>query len=76
MMSGRQREDMKPSFVRSPVFRTIVAVQGLLQTAAMVDLFRQKKLRRGPKWVWALIIPAFGYGGPIAYWMLARPRES
>ncbi len=76
VMEGGKRRDMKPSFVKSPAFRAIVVVQGLLQIAAMVDLFQQKKLRRGPKWVWALIIPTFGYGGPIAYWLLARPTES
>lgn len=52
----------------------MVAVQITLQTAAMIDLVRQKKLRRGRKWMWALVIPTIGIGGPVAYWFLARPR--
>lgn len=65
---------MQPRFVQTPWFRAVVAVQGMLQLAAMVDLWRQPKLRRGRKWMWAMIIPTFGYGGPLAYWLIGRER--
>lgn len=65
---------MRQRITRHPIFRAVVAIQGLLQTAAMIDLVRQKKLRRGPKWLWSFIIPTFGFGGPLAYWFIARPK--
>ena len=45
----------------------LVALQLLLQIAALFDLARRDLVRFGRKWVWALVILLGGLPGVIAY---------
>jgi hypothetical protein len=54
-----------------PFFIPIVLIQVSLQIYCLVDLYRQEQVR-GPKWVWAIVIPLFQFFGVIIYLTLGR----
>ena len=49
----------------------ILLIQIGLQVFALVDLYRQPKVR-GPKWVWAVIIILGEFIGAIVYLVIGR----
>jgi hypothetical protein len=53
------------------------AVVGGLKVAALVDLARRPAAEvRGPKWVWATVLPVVNAAGgvPLAYFLFGRRR--
>ncbi len=51
------------------------AVDGVLKTAALIDLKRRQKDQvRGPKWIWALAVLLINSAGaaPLAYFFFGR----
>ncbi|WP_409276029.1 PLD nuclease N-terminal domain-containing protein [Neobacillus sp. SCS-31] len=49
----------------------ILLIQLVLLVVAIVDLIRTEETN-GPKWVWALVILAFSFIGPIVYFIFGR----
>jgi len=50
----------------------IILIDLVLKVAALIDLFRREQVTGGKKWLWALIILALNYFGPIIYLVLGR----
>lgn len=49
----------------------IALLQVGLMIAALVDLARRERTK-GPKWVWAIVILAVNFVGPIVYFFFGR----
>ena len=54
-----------------PLLIPILVIQLILVAAAWIDLRKQPKTR-GPKWIWALIIPFIQIIGPVLYFAVGR----
>jgi len=50
----------------------IVLINYILVIAALVDLFRREQVVGGKKWIWAIVIIAVQYIGPIIYFVIGR----
>lgn len=50
----------------------IIAINYILVIAALVDLFRREQVVGGKKWIWAIVILAVQYIGPIVYFVFGR----
>ena len=57
-----------------PLVIPIVIIQIILLVVALLDLIKQRATR-GPKWMWAIIIPFVQIIGPILYFTLGRKEE-
>ncbi len=55
-----------------PFLIPILLVQLGLMVYCLVDLSKHEHTRRGPKWMWALIIILGELVGPIIYLLLGR----
>lgn len=53
---------------------TLIMVQLLLLTAAVIDLSKGKATM-GPKWLWAIIVVFFNTLGPPAYFAFGRKKR-
>jgi hypothetical protein len=54
-----------------PLLIPILIIQLILVVAALMDLYKQPATR-GPKWVWALVIPFIQIIGPVLYFAVGR----
>jgi hypothetical protein len=55
------------------------AIEGSLKVAALVDLARRPAAEiRGPKWVWAVVLPLVNSAGgaPLAYFLFGRRKQA
>lgn len=50
----------------------IVLIDFVLKIAALIDLIRREQVAGGKKWLWAIIILAINYFGPVIYLVLGR----
>lgn len=57
-----------------PLLIPILIIQLGLQIYALVDLYRQPKVR-GSKWMWVAIIILAEIAGPIIYFIFAKREE-
>jgi len=57
-----------------PLLIPIVIIQIILLVLGLLDLIKQRATR-GPKWMWAIIIPFVQIIGPILYFTLGRKEE-
>jgi len=55
-----------------PLLIPILLIQLGLMIAALLDLSKRATTTRAPKWLWVVIIVAFNFIGPIAYFFLER----
>ncbi len=58
-----------------PLLIPILLLQIGLQIYALVDLYRQSKVRWDNKWIWVAIIILLEILGPIVYFFLGRKEE-
>jgi hypothetical protein len=58
-----------------PLLIPVIALQFILMIAALIDLFKEGTVTRGPRWVWALVIVLGELLGPIAYFVFGRKEE-
>ena len=57
-----------------PLVAPLVVVQIGLILAGLLDL-RQRKMTRGPRWAWVLIVLFVGLIGPTIYFLYGREAE-
>jgi hypothetical protein len=57
-----------------PLVIPVIIIQIILLVTGLLDLIKQPATR-GPKWMWALIIPFVQIIGPILYFTLGRKEE-
>ncbi len=57
-----------------PLLIPIIIIQLILLVVGLRDLIKQPSTR-GPKWMWAVIIPFVQIIGPILYFTLGRKEE-
>jgi hypothetical protein len=53
----------------------LIAIQLALMIFALIDLARRRKVARGSKLLWAIIIIFINVIGPILYFILGRAEE-
>jgi hypothetical protein len=73
MASSRQWSDLSERTRRLLVAAAVV--EGVLKTAALVDLKRRPASQvRGPKWLWATLLAVVGSAGvlPVSYFVVGR----
>lgn len=64
---------MRPSLIIQLL--PLIAIQLALMIFALVDLARRRKVARGSKLLWAIIIIFINVIGPILYFILGRAEE-
>ncbi len=69
-------EPITPTLIKLlPLLIPILLIQLGLQIYALIDLYRQQKVRLLPKWIWVIIIIIGEIFGPIIYFFLGRKEE-
>ncbi len=64
---------MRPSLIIQLL--PLIAIQLALMIFALIDLARRRKVARGSKLLWAIIIIFINVIGPILYFILGRAEE-
>lgn len=68
-------DEIPPPIIKFiPLLIPILLLQIGLQIYALVDLYRQPKVR-GNKWIWVAIIILLEIFGPILYFFVGRKEE-
>ena len=50
----------------------IILIDFVLKIVAVIDLIRREQVAGGKKWLWAIVILAINYFGPVIYLVLGR----
>lgn len=55
-----------------PLLIPIVLIDLVLKLVVLIDLIRREQVAGGKKWLWAIVILAINYFGPVIYLVFGR----